>query len=59
MLKRNRSRLTKGGWPDIDSGSDSEDPDLMRALEEPWAGKIRGELLMEHGIPSGKHTKSY
>ena len=46
MLKRDRSRLAKGGWPDIDSGSDSEDPDLMRALEEPWQrGRWRMELV--------------
>lgn len=33
QLARRHLRF-RGGWPDIDSGSDSEDPDLMRALEE-------------------------
>lgn len=33
QLARRHLRF-RGGWPDIDSGSDSEDPELIRALEE-------------------------
>eukprot|EP00435_Cladocopium_sp_Y103_P010202 s863_g2.t1 len=44
QLARRHLRF-RGAWPDIDSGSDSEDPDLMRALEEPWTKMGPGESL--------------